>query len=167
MTISQALRKISKLKGALKEQLARAARSVVYTGDNVPAFSFASSSDLAEALREELILLETHLRVTNAMTAIECHGKPMTLAEATCRLQESRGKIAWLKGLDTQAQSERTETTYEEHYRTEGRTAVIKTTKCDLPEARRAAWIQREQDFFDALNDVVEAVNHRTTLVQR
>ena len=167
MTISQALRKISKLKGALKEQLENAQNAVVYLADNVPAFSFAGSWELAESARAELITLETSLRVTNAVTKIDFRGKPMTLTEATCRLQELRGKISWLKALPAQAQAERTEKQYARtSYNTAEVVEIVKTTKCDLTIAKRAEWVKTEQDTFDALNDAVEAVNHRTTLVQ-
>ena len=76
MTISQALRKISKIKGTLKEQLERAQNAVVYLADNAPAFSFASSWEQAEAARDALIALETSLRVTNAVTKFDFKGKP-------------------------------------------------------------------------------------------
>jgi hypothetical protein len=166
MTISQALRKISKLKGTLKEQLERAQSSVVYTTDNAPAFSFTSSWEQAEAARDALIALETALRVTNAVTKFDFKGKPMTLSEATCRLQEIKGTISWVKGLRTQAQAERTEKEYVSiTYNSDKAIEKITVTKCDLPEAKRAEWVKREQDQFDALNDAVEAVNHRTTLV--
>jgi len=167
MTISQALRKISKLKGTLKEQLERAQNAVVYLADNAPAFSFTSSWEQAEAARDALIALETALRVTNAVTKFDFKGKPMTLSEATCRLQEIKGTISWVKGLRTQAQAERSETEYVSiGYNSDKAIEKTKITKCDLPEAKRAEWVKREQDQFDALNDAVEAVNHRTTLVQ-
>ena len=52
-----------------------------------------------------------------------------------------------------------------EHFSTPS-VETVKTWTCDLPQAKRAEWIKCEQDLFDALNDAVEAVNHRTTLVQ-
>lgn len=162
MTISQALRKISKLKGTLKEQLDRAMSSVLY--EEAPAFSFTNSWEQAEAARTELVKLETALRVTNAVTKFDFRGRAVTLSEATCMLQEAKGKIAWLRTLPSQAQAERNVPSMEWD---DSASKTIKTTKkitCDLPEAKRADWVKHEQDLFDALNDAVEAVNHRTQI---
>lgn len=164
MTISQALRKISKLKGTLKEQLDRASSSVLF--EETPAFPFMGSWEQAEAARAELIKLETALRITNAMTKFDFKGRPITLAEATCMLQEIKGKIAWLRLLPSQAQAERSVVNIEWDDTVTKQVKVMKKFTCELPEAKRADWVKREQDLFDALNDAVEAVNHRTPLVQ-
>lgn len=165
MTISQALRRISKLKHEAKEQFDRAASAVLHDASAPPAFTFTSSHELANSTIEELIKLETQLRVTNATTAFEWSGRKLTLAEATCRLQEMRGKIAWLKALPTQTQAERVEEFTSRALYDQTLTTTKKTTLCALPEAKRAEWIKKTQDEFDTLNDAVESVNHRTTLV--
>jgi len=167
MTISQALRRIAKLKGSFKELQARASGSVLYSAENPPAFTFEETVSQLDKVREELTLLETALRVTNAQTSFDFRGKSMTLAEATCRLQEMRGKIAWLKSLSTQAKATRTEVSYDENYHTGQKTEIKKVTVCALPEAQKVLLVTEEQEAFDTLNDVVEAVNHRTTLLQR
>lgn len=166
MTISQALRKISKLKGVLKEQLDRAERAVTYVSTDAPAFMFTESWEAAEAARAELIALETALRVTNAGTTFDFQGKGITLSEATCRLQECKGKITWLKALRSRAQASRTEVEHVAVLYSDKLVEKSVTTVCALPEGKRAEWVKAEQDFFDALNDAVEAVNHRTALVE-
>ena len=163
ITISQCLRRVSKLKGDLKELLARAAAGVSHTEDAPPAFGFAESLEQAEKVREELIALETALRITNAVTKIKHNGRELTLAEATVLLQESKGRVAWYKGLRVLAQARVTTATTD--YDDEGKrikTQVV--TVCALPEAERARQVRDEQEAFDRLNDVVENTNHRTTL---
>lgn len=165
MTISQALRKISKLKGEAKEQFARASNSVFFNIDNPPAFAFSSSLELADKTVAEIVKFETALRITNASTKIEWQGRKLTLSEATCILQQAKGKIAWLKTLNCQAQEERVEESKQRDVYEQTWTTKKNVFKCALTEAKRAEWVKREQDQFDALNDAVETANHRTSLV--
>lgn len=164
MTISQCLRRVSKLKGNLKELTDRAAKSVSYEQDSPPAFKFKDSLEEAKKVSNELVKLEAALRVTNALTTVGWWGQQITLAEATCRLQEIKGNIAWLKGLHVRAQE--TTSTSEKEYDSDSGKYVKATviTKCDLPEAARAKMVADAQEEFDTLNDVVENANHRTTL---
>lgn len=165
LTISQALRRISKLKGQLAELLQRAAGAVTYFDKEPPAFAFAASLEQAEAVRGELITLETALRVTNAQTRIDYLNRKVTLAEATCILQETKGRIAWLRGLGVQPQADKEHATVVYDPLQGKQVYAVRVSKCDLPEAQRAAAVQREQEAFDTLNDLVENINHRTPLV--
>lgn len=164
MTISQALRRISKLKGQLKTQLDRAQAAVTHREDAPPAFSFGDSLEQADSLTEELVKLETALRVTNAISQVV--GVPMTLAEAICRLSEYKARIAWLKELSVRAQAD-TKDQAGFIRATDGSGVVQAVTvgvKCHMPEATRAAAMEKAQAAFDALNDAVETTNHRTDL---
>lgn len=187
MTISQALRRISKLKGQLREHLARAEAAVTHREDAPPAFPFGASLEAADAVAEELIRLEAALRVTNAQTTLQTNLpervrgpsfagtsterlvgliERMTLAEATCRLQEIKGRIAWLKGLPVRAQAETREQAGHAYDAARNVVIVYATVTCALPEARRADAVERAQAAFDVLNDAVEAANHRTELIK-
>jgi hypothetical protein len=169
LTISQALRKIAKLKGALKEHLERAEASINFTEAEPPAFEFADSMGNADKVRAELITLESSLRHTNALTTFSHGGVTMTLSEATCRLQEHKSRIAWLQRLPSMPQ-ESTSRDHIEYRYIEGRGQVAgnvpKITRCALPQAKRAALVATEQEQFDSLNDAVENLNHRTSLLQ-
>lgn len=164
MTISQALRRIAKLKGSFKEHIDRAAASVNFEVNNMPAFSFGSSMEQADAACKELVAVETALRISNARTKIDFRGKPMTLAEATCVLREHKSRIAWLRALQVLAQPEVTRTKVEWDEADGKQKSVKYVIKCELPEAKRAEAIQKEQETFDALNDLVENTNHVTLL---
>mgnify|MGYP001558947994 FL=1 len=166
MNISQALRRQKKLKGDLKELLSRAAVSVTYDEKQPPAFSFATSLEQADATREELIHIESALRVTNARTKIEWESRSITLSEAVTRLQEMKSRISWLKEiLSVEAQTMTEKTSVEWDDLGEKRAKVQKKIKCDLPETKRVELIEKEQTAFDALNDAVETINHQTQLL--
>lgn len=164
MTISQALRRQKKLKGDLKSLLERAAASVTYDEKQPPAFSFADTLGQADTVREELIRVESAIRVTNAKTQIKWDGRDMSLSEATARLQEMKGRIAWLKELAIEAQLVTERTSVEWDDLGEKRAKIAKKFHCDLPEAKRANLIELEQNAFDGLNDTVETVNHQTQI---
>ena len=163
MTISQCLRRVSKLKGELKELMGRASLGVQYSEDAPPAFAFWESLAQADGVRAELVGLESALRVTNANTKITFKGQEVTLSEATIILQETKGRVAWLNSLAVKAQAKTTSShvTYDEMGE---RVKVQMTTICMLPEAERARMVRDEQNSFDELNDLVENVNHRTVL---
>ena len=163
MTISQCLRRIAKLKGEMKELLARAQQSVSYDEAAPPAFSFVDTMKEIEKTREELIKLETLLRVTNAWTEFKFGGRTLSLAEATVILQEHKARIAWLKALPCKAQAKTSSSKLD--YDDEGeRVKVTVNTICALPEAERAKQVKDTQEAFDALNDVVENLNHKTPI---
>lgn len=164
MTISQALRRIAKLKGELRDHLERAAAAVKYEVRRPPAFPFDESMGKAEAARNELILLEADLRGTNARTKVDYRDRSISLSEATCRLQELRGQIAWFKALQVlpHADAAGSESQYDA---TTGRPVAVPVAwRCEMPEAKRADMVAALQAEFDALNDAVEGVNHYTNL---
>lgn len=164
MTISQALRKISKIKGSLKEALERAAGAVTYVSDEPPAYKFSDMLGSADLLLDELVSLETRLRITNAQTTVSYKEKTITLAEATAVLQEMKGRIVWLKALNVLPQE--TKSNKDRVYDPVSAGYVIRERNqiCEMPEAKRDALVTELQGRFDALNDAVETVNHQTTL---
>jgi len=162
-TISQALRRIAKLKGEYKETLDRAAASVTYQESDPPAFAFNAMLERANAIRVELIGLESQLRVTNARTVIKVGEREMPLAQATAELQEHKARIVWLKSLTVQNSKKLNKLT---RVVMNGQYADIPVlTVCDCPEMMRTEMICTEQEAFDALNDAVETINHKTLLV--
>jgi hypothetical protein len=165
MTISQLLRKISKLKGEVQMQRERASSATVYNEKEPPAFGFNDSYAAAEKAVEELIVLEATLRQTNAATIISRDpllGGTLSLSEATCRLQELKSRIAWLKTLSVQAAEKRDVETVEYDTLAGQRLKVMNVVLCPFPEAKRAVALKEAQDVFDTLNDLVETANHQT-----
>lgn len=162
LTISQALRRIKKLKGQLAEQRARAANSVSYKTTERPAFDFSSSVEAANVARKELVALQAAVSVANAETSVEWEGQTIRLCHATRLLDEYKSEIAWLRTLAVKSQSEVME--HEIEYDDEARKHVRRDVpwKCALPEAKRAGEVERVQGLFDKLNDAVETTNHKT-----
>jgi len=162
MTISQGLRRISKLKGQLSELQNRASAAVTHLADQEPAFAFSASMEQIAKVRTELLALQTAVAIANATTTIVWDGNGMTLALARRTLDELRGEIAWLQKLPVKAHEKNVVATRDhdgEKYIT-----VTQTFTCHLPEAKRADRVQALQDRFDKLNDIVETTNHKTTL---
>lgn len=166
MTISQALRRVKKLKGEIAQHLERAASSVAYDVKAAPAFNFDKCIEAADAAREELVRLESGIAVANATTTIMDGGKPVLLVTAVKALQELKGQVAWFKALQVKAKEktvvEEMETTW-----VGGDYKSVKTERhfhCDLPEWEKSELQNEFQDRFDRLNDAVETANHRTAL---
>jgi hypothetical protein len=164
LTISQALRRVKKLKGKLSELRARGTKSVTFQEGKRPAFSFSSCLEDTQAVRKELIVLETQIAFTNAATTLEWRGELMALAFAIRTLAEYKSEIAWLKSLPVRAEETTEEETWE--YDEEAK-RVKKITRftCHLTEDTQVNLMDEIQDNFDALNSLVESMNHQTLLV--
>jgi len=160
LTISQALRRIKKLKGQLGEHQARAQASVTHLVEHVPAFIFSTQIEKMDVVRTELLDLETAVARANAATVLEWDGKKIALALATRTLAELKSQIAWFKALSVKAQAETSEEDYD--YTAGGNVKVTKKFICHLPELKKAEKVTELQDRFDKLNDLVETTNHRT-----
>lgn len=163
LTLSQALRSIARLKGKLAEYRLRAQLAVTYRSEAKPAYVFQEMCDKARETLAELIALETRVAITNATTGCVIGGE-RTLAEAIRTLQEWKGEIAWLKTLAVRDDVITADSMTE--YGDDGNRKSVKISyTCDLPVAKRNQQIEKIQEAFDALNDLVEKTNHSTLLV--
>jgi hypothetical protein len=165
-TISQALRRVKKIKGELKEALERAQGGVTYKKDDPPAFLFGASFEKATALRNELVDLESKIAVINAVTLVDYDGRQMPLAYVVKVLKELKSQIAWVDELKSFTKA-REDTTQEEasyDFETDKRVTKKVEYKCELPEAKRVELVDRLRARFDTLNNLVENTNHRTAI---
>ncbi len=165
LTIAQALRRVKDLKGKVAKHNANALANVTHKTKNVPAFTFSIEVEASNAIVDEMIDLQTRISVANAKTTVDVGGKTRVLAWCTKKLAEIKGAIAWYASLGVRAQEKTTEEELEwvhqagsgpEHVR------VITEYTCHLPEAARAARVQKLEAEFAELNDIVETINHRT-----
>lgn len=163
LTISQALRRIKKLKGELAVHLQRAASANTFKKAEEPAFRFGPMLELAESVRSDLIRLETDVARTNAQTAIP---SGYTLTEATKRLRELKSQLAWYESLNCREHIETTSKEVDYDHDGPGRHYITTTWYCDMPVAKKAARVTELQEEFDRLNDAVETANHRTELIR-
>ena len=168
MNCSQALRRISDVKGKLGEWDTRAEQSVSYLVKAPPAFKFGECMQKSTDLRAELLRLQASLAVTNAQTKISFRGATLTVTEAIYRLSELKGRISWFSGLHvaTQAESETDNWEYVE-VPNSGLQRVNRPIKqiCEMPEAKKVASKDELQVEFNELNDVVETSNGRTQII--
>ena len=161
-TISQALRRIKKIKGQIGEHRANAGNSVTHLAEQQPAYQFGASTEKASVLVDEMLRLQTAVAIANATTSIEVDGKKIVLALAVRTLRELTSEIAWTKGLAVKAQEKVVE--HEMEFDGTRHVNAPKTYLCLLPEAKRAARVTELQDRFDRLNDIVETANHKTLI---
>ncbi len=165
MTISQALRRVKKLKGLLAEAEARAAAASSWVEGKDPSFVFAEQCELRTGHQKEIVRLETAFARANAQTRITIEGREVFLAQAVRELQELKADLAWLPKLNLRAETvESSEYVFDE---VTGRNIPkTKSTvyKAALTEQARVARVQALRDRFEAINDVVETANHRTAI---
>lgn len=165
LTIAQALRRVKDLKGKVAKHNTNASMNVTHKTKNSPAFAFGAEAEAAAVAVEEMIDLQTRIAVANAKTMVDVAGKTRVLSWCTKKLAEIKGAIAWYASLGIRAQDKTTEEELEwVHQAGSGPEHVRVSTEytCHLPEAARAACIQKLETEFAELNDVVETINHRT-----
>lgn len=162
MTISQALRRMSKLKGRLGEERQRAAGCVTHLADQKPAYEFAPSLEKTTATLTELLQIQTAIALSNAKLTVDWEGKVVPLAWAVRALREMAAEIDWTKKLSVRAQP----TTVEQERDHDGEkyVTISKTHTCHLPTAARDEKQAALQDRFDKLNDIVNTSNGKNTI---
>ncbi len=165
ITISQGLRHIKRLKGRMGELSARASASVSYEAGKKPPFDFNATREEVGKVREELVRLEAAVARANATTDIRDGDRTMSLAEAIRRLQEIKAEIAWLSGLTLRQGTERAfeDAWNDEFHRLVRRPQEVTYESC-LTEPQRVEQVDALRNRFEALNDAVEAANHRTEI---
>lgn len=166
VTIAQALRRIKKLKGQIAEHSTRAQQGVSYIQGKTPAFSFREAVLALNAARNEMLDLESRVAVANAKkTVTDSSGTKLTLAHAIRQLQELKGQIAFLRGLNLRAETVRERETEWNDDQMKNLTRFTEVTYVsDLNEQDRDREVKLLQDQFETLNNAVEEANH-TVLV--
>lgn len=172
ITISQALRKIKRLKGEMATYKQRVETSVVHDEKKPPAFTYDESYRSYSAASELAVLLESMVAEANATTKVSVTFCKVTsvrsLAWVIRTLQEIKADIALLQGLSSRVAERETDTIYDfewdnvENKRT--RVAISTTYVCALPQAKRAALVEENQKIFEYLNDLLETANHKTLI---
>jgi hypothetical protein len=164
LSISQALRYASKLKGKIADARTRAASSITHKAGEETAFDFKAMLDSADTLSDELAALQGRIAVANATNSVIFEGNQISLSHAVRVLQELKGRIAWVKGL-TVLQVESVEQS-DVDWDDVAAKSVRKSWRmiCRLPEAARAALVDQLQEKFDRLNGAVESINQVTFL---
>ncbi|GEM_PF-1750851 len=162
LVLTAALRRVSELKGEIKEHGERASGAVSYVQGAEPVFRFEEEFALRAQAQEELIRLEAAVTRSNALTMISCGDRKVSIAEAIRRLQELKGDIAFWSALRVrEGREQRRESEYDE---ASGRN-VFRTTEVlhisAVGERARVAKVAELRKQFQSLNNAVEASNHR------
>ena len=162
MTVTQALKRMSKLRGRFAEDRKRASENVNHLGEETPAYRFDDCLQGTEATRVELLKLKTAVSLSNAKQTVDWDGKKEPLVWALAVLREWAGDLKWLEGLPVKSQ----EKTFERSREFDGEKYVqVPTTHiCHLPMAKRDERKRHLQDEYDQLNDLVTSLNNRTMI---
>jgi len=190
MTVSQALRRISRIKGELQTWQTRLAASVVYEKGKEPAFSYTQCLSKVTPLREELVDLAARIAEANGKAHVTYNGKKMTLARCLRVLAELKGACASNKALldtattDDEARYGQNGIRAKRITNLERETTKIQMVADDkgrkrperVPATEKYSVVsevtindatealEKAQSAFDQLNALLEAANH-TTLV--
>ena len=162
MTITQAIKRMSKLKGKLKDLRERAKENLVHLAEDTPAYKFDECLAEAEKTRDELLKLKTAVAVSNAKLTIEWDGTKQPLPWAIALLREWKGELEFLGALAVRAQPETTERSKE--FDGDKYVPVVTKHKCHLPTKERDKLRSELQDRYDDLNDRVNGLNNRTNI---
>jgi hypothetical protein len=165
LSISQVLRYASKLKNQISEARTRAQRSLNHQKDQSTAFDFYEMFNKANSLSDELAALQGKLASANANNTVDYKGNKITLGHAVRILEELKGRISWIKGLNSldMCETKSSEKVWDE---TSDKYVLKETiTVCALPEADKADRCERLQEEFDLLNGAVESANHIVKIV--
>lgn len=165
ITIAQALRKVKKLKGLVAEHQQRAVAGVSYDVEKVPSFRFEEQTKAMKAAKDEMVDLESRVAVANATSLVMLGTDSMTLAKAIRSMQEIKGEIVFLKGLNLRNETirEREVEWSDTELKSITRYKEVKFVS-DLSEQDRDKQIKDLQNRFDDLNNLVETANHKVSV---
>lgn len=165
ITIAQALRRIKKLKGQISEHTQRAQQGVSYDQSKVPAFRFQEAVAAVKAAQKELVDLQSRVAVANAKATITDGTETITHAEAIRLLQEIKGEIAFLKGLNLRNEvvKDRQQEWDDVEMKHVARVTEV-TWVSDLSEKDRDTQVKTLQDRFETLNNTLEDRNHKVAV---
>lgn len=165
MTIAQALRRVKKLKGQIAEHEQRAKAGVSYVSTKVPAFRFTEERLAMNLAQSEMLDLESRIAVANATAQVAIGSESFSMTKAVRALQELKGQIAFLKGLNLRSEVVRER---ESEFSDEKGAYVTRfnevTWVSDLSEVDRDRQVKDLQSQFESLNNEVEDMNHKVVV---
>ncbi len=165
MTIAQGLRRVSKIKGLIKDHTARANGASFWIENDIKDFDFFEENKKIEDLTEELITLGAAIDKANTNTDVTLEGKTFSLKYAVRKLQEVKGRIAFYTGLNLRAGREKVR---ESEWDDNLEKSIVRVNEVVyqsvMTEKQRVDTIDGFQAYFDELNNLVEHTNHITLL---
>ncbi len=158
LTISVALRRAKTLEGRVAELAKRLLGTTTWRADAPPAFGFEATLTEHDSAVEELLLLRTGIARANALGTLSFEGLSLCLSEAIRRQSELKGRIAQFASFNLKCGTERVSVSYDDR----GRPVYDEVVhKAIWSEPERAAKLQELRTRLEALNEVLEAANHR------
>lgn len=164
MNISEALRKIKKLKGELAIETKRMQETCSWL-ETKPEYDFLESEKKVVELKSKLVDLESKVALANATTKVKIGGADVSLAWVIRSLQEIKSSIALYEGLlirnDKQVEKERV---YDENYEKFSIEKIEKQWSSAVSVRQRDEHVASLKQKFEDFNAVLEKANHETIL---
>lgn len=165
MNISEALRKIKKLKGQLAIEDKRFASSISWQDDKLPVYNFAETEEAINQISSELVSLEAAVAHANAVTKVNFKDKEVSLAWIIRHLQEIKAKISKYESLHIRDETvETSEYVYDEDKDKNIRLKKFVVFKSAISERDKDKRVQDLKDDFESANKLLEEMNHKTIL---
>ncbi len=159
ISIAKALRIRKSLKGEIAELTRRATACVAWVEGKRKDFEFSTVDEARKAKVENLVMLETAIARSNAMSTATWQGRDVTLAELIRRQVELKGELTFVASLTLQHGPQRVATgEWDEHRRP---VHTTETWSSAYTEPERVKLLAELRTKCEALNETLEEANHR------
>jgi hypothetical protein len=165
MNITQALRRVSAIKGELSDVSGTLVLSATYFEDAPPAYKFKELKEQRDILVSELVQLKAQVAKANAVTVIEDGTTKRTLISVIHELAQLKGTIELFKSVNSRPQDKGTDKDTDWEYSDDGKQIRVSTERawtCDLPVRARDQELKKLRHRFAQLNNLVEQANAST-----
>lgn len=160
ISIAKALRIRKALKGEIADLTRRATGCVAWVEGKRKDFEFSAVDAARKAKVENLVMLETAIARSNAVSTATWQGHDVTLAELIRRQVELKGELTFVAGLTLQHGPQRVATgEYDERRHQVYATEVWGSAHT---EPERVTLLADLRAQCESLNETLEEANHRT-----
>lgn len=160
ISIAKALRIRKALKGEIADLTRRAMGCVAWVEGKHKDFEFSAVDAARKAKVENLVLLETAIARSNAVSTATWQGREGPLAELIRRQVELKGELTFVAGLSLQHGPQRVATGEYDDRRHQVYTTETWSSAYTEPE--RVKLLEELRAQCEALNETLEEANHRT-----
>lgn len=164
LTVHEAIRRLSVLKGELKNHTERASASVCFEeGGPEPIFSFEDEVANRARVQSEVICWQAALSSSNGRTRVQVDERGMTVAELLKRIEEAKADKAFYEALKIREGKEvRRESEWDDASGRSVPRRVEVTFVTHLGLRARVQKVDLIQTQIAMLNRILDASNHRT-----
>ncbi len=164
LTIARSLRRAKQLRGEIATLTERIKGSTFWKKGEDPDFQYEDLMTARDRAVTDLTSLRAGIARANAANTLVYQGHELSLAEAVLTLGELKGKAVLLKEIVLRHGEHRiaSHVGWDDEGRRVG--AEVTVYQAVMTEPERAAKLDELRGEIDALNELLEEANHRTTV---